>query len=320
MSLVGESTAHDKTPAAVTPHVAICVATYRRPQGLARLLDSIGGLRFAPDLQPRITVVIVDNDAESSCCAPPVAAALSRLDVLVVRYVEPKRGLAAVRNACLDHAPADCDFVAFVDDDEWVEPQWLAALLEKQRATGAPIIQGPVRPSYLATPPQWLAASGVYEVGPFGDGEQLNYGATGNVLISRETLAVTGARFHDRFNMSGGEDVDFFNQLLRAGQTIVAAPTAVAYEEVPEERLTFGWAIRRRFRTGHSLGLIARHHGGSGKRVAKALARTAFGAGVAALGAVTSRERFARGVLDVVWGLGTLAAYTPVRVDQYSKR
>ena len=75
-----------------------------------------------------------------------------------------------MRNACLDHAPSDCDFVAFVDDDEWVEPQWLAALLENQRATGAPIIQGPVRPSYLAIPPQWLAASGVYEVGPFGDG------------------------------------------------------------------------------------------------------------------------------------------------------
>lgn len=320
MSIVGESAAYDKTQAAVTPHVAICVATYRRPEGLARLLDSIVGLRFAPDFEPRITVVIVDNDAEANGCAPAVAAALSRLDVPVVRHVEPKRGLAAVRNACLDHAPADCDFVAFVDDDEWVEPHWLAALLDKQRAVDAPIVQGPVRPSYLSPPPQWLAATGIYEVGPFADGERLNYGATGNVLISRAALAASGARFHDRFNMSGGEDVDFFNQLLRAGQTIVASPKAVAYEEVPAERLTFGWAIRRRFRTGHSLGLIARHHGGSGKRVAKALARAAYGAGVAVAGLVTSRERFARGTLDVAWGLGTLAAYTPVRVDQYSKR
>lgn len=320
MNAAGESVAIGKAAFERTPHVAICIATYRRPQGLARLLDSIGGLRFAPDLVPKITVVIVDNDAEAAGCAPAVATAVSRLDVPVVQHVERRRGLAAVRNACLDQAPADCDFVAFVDDDEWVEPNWLAALLDKQRATGAPIIQGPVRPSYLAEPPQWLTATGVYEVGPFVDGERLNYGATGNVLISRAALAASGARFHDRFNMSGGEDVDFFNQLLRAGQTIVAAPKAAAHEEVPAERLTFSWAIRRRFRTGHSLGLIARHHGGMGKRVAKALARTAYGAGVAVLGLVTSRERFARGALDVVWGLGTLAAFTPLRVDQYSKR
>lgn len=301
------------------PHVAVCIATYRRPAGLVRLLDSLAALRFATGCAPRLTIVIVDNDADSAP-SQAVEAAVARLDVPVIRRIEATRGLAAVRNACIDHAPSDCAFVAFVDDDEWVEPTWLAAFLETHGATDAEIIQGPVKPSYTVPPPPWLAATGVYEVGPFADGETLNYGATGNVLISCPALQRSGARFHDRFNLSGGEDVDFFGQLQRAGLRIAASPRAVAYEDVPASRLTFGWAIRRRFRTGHSLGLIARHHGGVAHRIGKALARMAYGFSVAAAGLVTSRERFARGVLDLAWGIGTLAAFTPVRVDQYSKR
>lgn len=303
-----------------TPHVAICIATYRRPNGLARLLDSLGELRFDAGSVPQISIVIVDNDAASERVAPVVEAAINRLATPVLRYVEPTRGLTAVRNACLDHSPASCDFIAFVDDDEWVEPQWLAALLDKQRESSAPIVQGPVRPKFLSQPPAWLAATGVYEVGPFHDGEALNYGATGNVLISRAALRKSGARFHSRFNFSGGEDVDFFGQLQRAGNAIIAAPRAVAYEEVPADRVNLRWALRRRFRTGHSLGMIARHHGGRGYRVYKAIGRLGYGALNATLGAVSSRERFARGVLDVAWGLGTLAAFSPLHIDQYSSR
>jgi len=308
------------TAAATTPHVAICIATYRRPNGLARLLGSLGELRFDAGSVPQISIVIIDNDASTERCAPAVEAAIKKLAMPVIRHVERTRGLAAVRNACLDHAPASCDYIAFVDDDEWVEPQWLAALLDKQREVKAPIVQGPVRPSFLTQPPAWLAATGVYEVGPFQDGEALSFGATGNVLICRAALRACGARFHDRFNFSGGEDVDFFGQLQRAGNAIVAAPRAVAYEEVPADRVSLRWALRRRFRTGHSLGLIARHHGGRGHRVYKALGRLGYGAINAALGALSSRERFAKGILDVAWGLGTLAAFLPLQIDQYSKR
>ncbi len=302
------------------PHVAICIATYRRPNGLARLLASLGKLRFEAGSEPQISVVIVDNDASGERIAPVVEAAINKLAMPVFRHVEPTRGLAAVRNACLDHAPASSDFIAFVDDDEWVEPQWLAALLDKQRESKAPLIQGPVKPRFVSQPPAWLAATGVYEVGPFKDGEVLNYGATGNVLISREVLRESGARFHARFNLSGGEDVDFFGQLQRAGNAIVAAPRAIAFEEVPADRVSLRWALRRRFRTGHSLGMIARHHGGTGHRLYKAVGRLGYGSLMALLGAVSSRERFARGTLDVAWGLGTLAAFSPLRIDQYSNR
>lgn len=304
---------------AQTPHVAICIATYRRPEGLVRLLHSLASLAFGSQPSPRITIVIIDNDATGTL-HPAVAEAIAASPLIIRRYVEPTRGLAAVRNACLDRSPADSNFLAFVDDDEWVEPQWLHHLLEKQQQTGATIVQGPVKPRYDMPPQSWLADTGIYEVGPFSESEHLSYGATGNVLISRAALTASGARFHDRFNLSGGEDVDFFSQLQRAGNAIVAAPTAVAYEDVPADRLTLAWALRRRFRTGHSLGLIARHHGGITNRILKALARTTYGTAVALVGMVSSRTRVVRGLLDIAWGLGTLAAFTPLHLDQYSHR
>lgn len=320
MSVTTNTAQHSARTVARVPHVAICIATYRRPDGLVRLLDSLAALRFKADLAPRTTVVVIDNDAAAIEAPTMVLNALKRLPSPFVRHVEPTRGLAAVRNACLDRVPDDCDFIAFVDDDEWVEPGWLAALLDKQRSTGAPVVQGPVRPVFSVTPPRCLAGTGVYEVGPFEDGATLSYGATGNVLIERAALKRSGARFHPRFNLSGGEDIDFFDQLMRAGCRIVAAANAIAHEVVPPDRQTFGWALKRRFRTGHSLGLIARHHGGVAHRLIKAVARLSFGACVTVAGLITSRERVARGALDVAWGLGTLAAFTPFGVDQYSKR
>jgi GT2 family glycosyltransferase len=46
------------------PHVSICIATYRRPRGLARLLDSLERLKLPPDLV--VETIVVDNDAEGS--------------------------------------------------------------------------------------------------------------------------------------------------------------------------------------------------------------------------------------------------------------
>jgi hypothetical protein len=89
---------------------------------------------------------------------------------------------------------------------------------------------------------------------------------------------------------------------------MVAAAHAVAWEEVPGDRMTLSWVLRRRYRTGHTLGLVARRRGGVTRRAIKAGARVVRGAGTAALGVVTSSTRLVRGLTDVAWGVGTLVA------------
>lgn len=297
-----------------TPHVAICVATYRRPEGLRKLLDSLNILTFTGTV-PRITVVVVDNDAWSRLIAADV-----RVGYPCIYRIEPHRGLAAVRNACLDAAPSDADFVAFIDDDEWAAPEWLDALLAMQRETDADIVQGVVLPDYPRKPPRWMRSGRYHEVGPFENGQALGHGASGNVLIRRSAIAETGARFHADFNATGGEDVDFFHHLLQRGSRIIAASNAVAYEDVPHERMTLAWILRRRFRTGHTLGMIAQRQGGIAMRLAKAVGRVGVGIGESTLGLLISRTRAVHGLTNIAWGLGTLAAFTPLRTISDRKR
>jgi glycosyltransferase involved in cell wall biosynthesis len=288
-------------PTAVA-HVAIAVATYRRPDGLRRLLASLDALQLPP-MPPRITLIVVDNDAASAL----TAAALTSRWPLHYR-LEPSKGLAFVRNACLDAVPPDADWLAFLDDDEWVEPDWLVQLLAVQARTNADIVQGVVRPVYPVPPPGWMREGGYHEVGPFEDGAPLGHGASGNILIRVEALAKSGARFHADFNASGGEDVDFFQQMLAAGYRLVAANRAVAWETVPSARMSLRWVLARRYRTGHTLGLVAARRGGAVQRAVRATARLGLGVTRAAAGLVTSRTRAVRGLTDVVWGVGTLVA------------
>jgi succinoglycan biosynthesis protein ExoM len=289
-------------------HVAICIATFRRPEGLRSLLDSLNLLAFVSVAAPRITVVIVDNDCDSQ---------LTEVDRRVahpsVYRIEPTRGLAAVRNACLDLVPGDADMIAFVDDDEWVEPLWLDALLAMQAQTGADIVQGVVMPVYPRQAPYWMRAGGYHEVGPFADGAPLAHGASGNILILQSAIQRAAARFHPDFNMTGGEDVDFFHHLLTHGCRMVAASGAVAYETVPLERMTLGWILKRRFRTGHTLGAIARRQGGVGTRLLKATGRLGVGALQAVSGLFGSPTRAVMGLTNMAWALGTWSAFNPAQ-------
>jgi succinoglycan biosynthesis protein ExoM len=289
-------------------HVAVAIATYRRPDGLRRLLASLDALSFQQSPRPDITVVVIDNDADASLPGSSDKTRDIQSRYPLMYRIEPAKGLATVRNACLDAAPADADFIAYIDDDEWAEPQWLDALLAMQTRTGADIVQGVVRPAYSAPAPAWMQDGRYHEVGPFEDGAPLTHGASGNILIRRAAIQAAGARFHQDFNHSGGEDVDFFAQLLAAGARMVAASNAVAHEDIPPDRMTFGWVLRRRYRTGHTLGLIARNRGGRANRTIKALGRMGMGAAESCLGLITSRGRLIRGATDVAWGAGTLAA------------
>ena len=74
--------------------VAVCVITYRRPEGLGRLLDAFTKLEVDPEaIVP--TFVIVDNDADKSARAVVERAAhLPRL----VYAVEPELGIPFARN------------------------------------------------------------------------------------------------------------------------------------------------------------------------------------------------------------------------------
>lgn len=170
-------------------NVAICIATRLRPIGLSRLLRSINELEFRKNSDVWLRVIVVDNDAAGSALATVAAA---REDSRwPIRYeIEPERGISFARNRAVALAD-DCDYVAFVDDDEVVAPTWLDELLSTQQRFDADAVAGRVTAEYEYEPPSWLAEQHVLSSRSRPTGTTLDVFATTNLLIRRQALAST---------------------------------------------------------------------------------------------------------------------------------
>ncbi len=245
--------------------IAICVATYRRNDGLASALEGIAGQQLPVGLAQGLSVLVVDNNAKGD--ARTVVETRRAAYPWPLAYVhEPRQGLSRARNAALDNSDG-ADFIAFLDDDEVPQPDWLLRLAEIQQLYAADVVAGPVLPSFRQAPPAWLAAGRFLEPERHPDGAPLATAYAGNVLFRRALVVRLGLRFDDALGQIGGEDVDFFDRMARAGATLRYCNNAVAHEAVPPERMRLGWLLRRWFRTGNSDGILFmdRHAGRLGR-------------------------------------------------------
>jgi len=308
-------TAKDKFPG--TPHVVICIATYKRPDGLRCLLNSIDAQQFS-SVHPRITIVLADNAPDESA-----ATALGDISALtqwpVIYTTEPVRGIVAARNCTLDNAPEDADFIAFVDDDEWVSATWLENMLITFRDTDATVVQGPVEPDYEHLPEIWIEDLNIFRVGPFQQGQKLKFAATNNSALNACTLRDHNMRFDMRFNQTGGEDEEFYGRVLDAGGIIRAAAKAIVFDNVPRQRLSLRWIFRRAYRMGTTLGRIAMlRKRGRSIRIAKGFGAIVWGLGAIVLSVFGPRARFIKGLIEICRGCGMLGAFLKISFAEYS--
>ena len=226
--------------------VAICIASCRRPAQLRRLLESLDVLAFTGE-PPEIEIHLADNDPQGSARAVCEDAQDWLRHPLSYR-IEPRPGIPQARNASLAPALGRVEWIAFVDDDEWVDPHWLDALLARQRKSGADVVTGPVLSRFGATAPAWIVEGGFYEAPRFADGSARPTAFTGNTLVRASVLEAQPRWFDERLAI--GEDAELFFRLAANGHRIVWADDALAYENVPAERLRLAAILRRGFREG----------------------------------------------------------------------
>ena len=137
--------------------MVIAVATFRRPDCLARILPRL--VEQAGQLGAAASVLVVDNDPDGG------AAYYARsIASLAVRYVhEPRPGIAAARNRALDESAA-ADVVVFIDDDEEPGPCWLQTLVGRWAEWRCAAVTGPVVATFDGgRPDPWVLASGVFD-------------------------------------------------------------------------------------------------------------------------------------------------------------
>ena len=318
-------------------HVAICACTYRRPAGLAALLEAVARQRFVRRTPSRLSVVIVDNEGSDEamrlCDQFRFAAGIP------IRYVhEARRGISHARNRLLDEVAADCDFIAMIDDDEIPEPDWIEQLLEAQEHSGADVVEGRVVPVFAEGAPSWIV-QGRY----FGwhhdlndahaPGErvypELEEARTNNVLLKGAAVRTLGFRFDPRFGLSGGGDVVFFRALHAVGCRIVYGPDARVRDMIPLERTNLRWLWRRWYRVGANARFkrpVRREPNPSLKRIVMwkwhGSGAAALATGLAMLMGSLLRgsidmSHLAPGIKQIAHGLGKAASALGIRYEQY---
>jgi len=246
--------------------ISICISTYRRPEGIRRLLTALDSVE---DAGAEIEVVVVDNDREPGVrelCAE-VGSSLR----WPLRYaVENRRGISHARNRALEVASDDSDWIAIIDDDEVPHPRWLAELLRVQAATGADVVTGPVVPHFEDAAPAWVEDGGFFDRQHHPDGASIAHAFTHNVILRASLLRDSRLipAFAERYSLTGGGDDHFFQRVRKAGYSMHWADEALVTEWIPSERTTEDWLVRRQFRIGNASAFIrAELEPGAGHRM-----------------------------------------------------
>jgi O-antigen biosynthesis protein len=221
--------------AAAEPPVTVAVCTRDRAADLARCLDALQALRY-----PRLELLVVDNAPRTDATERLVAR---RADVRYLR--EPRPGLDRARNRALGEASGE--LIAFTDDDVVVDPEWVTALTAafcQDPQVGA--VTGLVVPLELETEAQRLFeryrsfARGTVRVRAAAEPSESSlggrYGMTGslgtgaNMAFRRHALEQLGG-FDPSLGAGmptrGGDDLDIFFRILKAGWALVYEPAAV---------------------------------------------------------------------------------------------
>ncbi|WP_171131771.1 MULTISPECIES: glycosyltransferase [unclassified Ruegeria] len=235
------------------PNIGIGICTFKRPQGLQRLLRSLPlGLI---GVEPEPIVFVVDNDGSDPSVSAVVARVSAETSLDLRIFVEKSPGISAARNRCIEEAQeAGCTSLAMLDDDEWPSEGWLKALVETQRDTGACVVGGIVHPVFPKQNDKLNKYSHFWAVAPQKRSGRDFVHATSNFIIDLAQIAdVKAPYFDDAYGLTGGGDLVFFSRLFGLGKRMHWEEHALAFEEIPEKRANWKWMRKRRFRVGNHM-------------------------------------------------------------------
>lgn len=248
------------TGARISLDVVIC--TYNRASELDRVLEALARQRGTADLS--WSVLVVDN--ASTDATPEVVEVHRARGTLpgLERVVETEQGLTPARRRGV--AETSGDWVAFVDDDNLLEPDWLAgvaaATQDRPRIGG---VGGRVVLDWAAPPPAFLHGFGFcYAEQEHGDEAREVDNLTGaGMVLRRAALAECGwldqPLLLDRVGrglVSGG-DVEIAQRVRAAGYTLWYTPAAVLRHHIKASRMTRGYLLRANAGLGASETLVS---------------------------------------------------------------
>lgn len=231
------------------PDITIVVCTYNRA---ARLHDALNSLMYQTTRGQFSYCVLVVDDSSTDATPDVIrdAAARSPIDI---RYVWGSgTGIACARNMGIKESSSK--WIAFFDDDQVAQPNWLNELFACAIQNDADVVGGSYR---LYSPDKeisTLSAICRMMLGETGEnGKPHKYGRNthpggGNALVRATVFQAVGG--FDELTTRGGEDSEFAVRLRGAGLEAWFSPTAIVHHYVPAYRLQESYLLWLSLRFG----------------------------------------------------------------------
>lgn len=240
--------------------ISLIIATYNRSRALLEALRSVVEQR----LQSSQWECIVVNNRSTDDTEKAFEAFAARYPELNLRLCyEPEQGLSAARNCGIRAAQGE--FIAIIDDDERINPDFLKAYVElfdehpRCNAAGGRVIA-----AYEEQPrPRWMSPFTEEPIAnPMHWGEKVCHfpkgriPAGGNMAFRREIFERYGL-----FNPSlgrkgesliGGEESDLFARLRAHQEEILYTPQAIMWHLIPARKLTLEYLEKLSFQIGRT--------------------------------------------------------------------
>lgn len=247
--------------------LSLIIPTHNRAARLVAALESVVG----QDLPAaEWECLVVDNNSTDDTVVRFDAFAAAHPTHSLRRIFEPSPGVSYARNRGLREARAP--IAVFIDDDERIVPGFLAAYLRFfDTHPDAVVAGGRIVAEYPEGRPAWMSRWTEMPIAnPMDFGSDVRPFPAGRVPGGGNmAFRCAGIASYGGFDPSlgrvngeliGGEENDYFERLLRGGETIWYVPGAVMYHIIPPEKLTETYFRRLCYQVGVSQRLRARIH------------------------------------------------------------
>jgi GT2 family glycosyltransferase len=221
------------------PDVSVVISTCDRAESLSRTVQSLRRQQIPSGLD--YEVIVVDNNSTDETSA--FLQGLAGEQQLPLRCIfESRQGVSYGRNAGIQASRAP--IVAFTDDDNEVDPQWIATIkrvLDLHPDVAA--AGGKILPEWPSAVPGWLDRQHWSPLAILDYGNRAFYSSasdprvllTANLAVRRDMLERVGG-FSPDFERC--QDHELLIRLWRAGGRVLYAPELVVRARVARERLT----------------------------------------------------------------------------------
>ncbi|NSX56304.1 glycosyltransferase family 2 protein [Parasulfitobacter algicola] len=236
--------------------IGVGIITHRRPEMFTDLLDSFVRMQH-PD-GAELIFLIVEND-KSKTLEATIDAFRANAGAPVIYELEQTPGIPHARNKVLDLAVRQgCDFMTFVDDDEFVDKDWLVKMIAAMQTRALDLAGGPIRQvpethdlgywqkRLMEVTDSALKKRHHQRLNAFKNNMDRHLNIyTHNWCVRLSAVLKYNLGFDPDFVWSGGEDTKFCNDLRNAGGMVGWVPDTCVTETVPIKRLTIRYYYKR---------------------------------------------------------------------------